>query len=192
MMKVAGRIGAAAVLAVLCVSLSHAAPNASTEKEAALCARVISSGAAEIVKGALRLKTRLPTVREADARRFASYAPGGVSPPLPVASRPQYYVWLIRHQLETVAGRTGRVPAQSNPADRALRVIDNANGAQGHIALAMKALAYASTFRGHERDSGADALAVLTEDQVRIYAGDLEALSVALSLLISCHLRRPQ
>lgn len=186
--KVIGVLLLAGTLHALPVGAAGSLPQPADERQ--VCPRVIAEGATEIVKAALRLEARLPRVREADARKFAPYAPDGLSPTVLIARRPQYHIWLMKRQLAEVADRVGRLPTHRNPAIRVLRIIDSASDAQAQLALASTALAYASAFRGHESELGADAVAVPSAEQVHIYARELEALSISLSLLITCQLRQ--
>ncbi|SDR11088.1 hypothetical protein [Paraburkholderia tuberum] len=158
---------AAAALPFLLVAQTAVASDA-----APMCQQLRTSGATDIAKDLLVLRSKLPRVPVGQAAAFERASASAMPDAKAGIGSPLYHVWLSGQYLDRATQQIGVIPTATSPVLRALMLADSTNTAAGYVAIATNSLLLGAS----QRAGAARGEAVPGDTQLGDYALDLQQI----------------
>lgn len=183
-----GWMAAAALPALMAAQFAVAGVDSGASGDAdRMCQQLRATGATDIAKATMLLRSKLPRVPADEASAFERANAAGV-PDAKAGGSPLYQVWLAGRYLDRATRQIGTIPTATSPVLRALMLADSANTTAGYVAIATDSLLLGAS----QRATAVRGEAVPTDAQLGDYALDLQQISLMLNTLVMCSLRQPE
>lgn len=153
-----------------------------------MCQQLRATGATDIAKATMLLRSKLPRVPADEAAAFERANAAGVPDARAGIGSPLYHVWLAGRYLDRATRQIGTLPSATSPVLRSLMLADSANTSAGYVAIATNSLLLGAS----QRSGAAHGEAAPSDTQLGDYALDLQQISLMLNTMVMCNLRQPE
>jgi len=179
---------AAALPALMAAQVAVAGVESGASSDAdRMCQELRATGATDIAKATMLLRSKLPRVPADEAAAFDRANAAGVPDAKAGVGSPLYHVWPAGRYLDRATRQIGTIPTATSPVLRTLTLADSANTAAGYVAIATDSLLLGASQRAAEVRGEA----MPSDAQLGDFALDLQQISLMLNTLVMCNLRQP-
>ncbi|MFT0170546.1 hypothetical protein ACLKMY_16240 [Paraburkholderia mimosarum] len=134
-------MAAAALPALMAAQFAVAGVDSGASGDAdRMCQQLRATGATDIAKATMLLRSKLPRVPADEAAAFERANAAGVPDARAGVGSPLYQVWLAGRYLDRATRQIGTLPTATSPVLRALMLADSANTTAGYVAIATDSL----------------------------------------------------